>query len=448
MATAARGLLAVAFAAALAGCGSVGAVGDAEWTLVASTPDGQTLLVETGFGGVASGCARFDGWEVVVNDDAVDVRARLWEAIAPSGCTAELVLERHVVELDAPLGDRALQGCGRDACRDDGPSPNGPPNLLAPAALVGEIVVVPTVLGVDAFSEDGMARWSAPMDPYRLVGGGDVVIGERAGTLTAVDAATGEVRWELDGHRLGRLVDGRLIVCSGGDSETMSAVEPGSGRVVWSVDAGCEPSAVTGDRIVIPTWDEAVDGGMRLRIVESATGKVVVDRVLDDGIDDQVQGIDGAVAVGELVLLAGDQSDLVGVDRNGDELLRRPGAPGWPLGAVGDVGVFVGRQGVTGVDAQGVQRWSVPAVDTGSIAIAGAHVYALDPVAGEICRFRADVGPVDPPAADWCAAVGRTNAWSVATDGDIVAVLTMLSVVVLDAETGALEWWTPVATAA
>ena len=436
-------LVAAAFAAAVAGCGSVGSVGDAEWTLVATTPDGQTLLFETGFGGVASGCARFEGWVVEAEGDIVDVRARLWEAIGPQGCTDELVIERHAVQLDEPLGDRVLRGCGREDCVDPGLAQSGALQLLAPAAITDVSVVAPTLLGLEAFSRDGVSTWSAPMGRYRLVGNHDVVVGERDGALVALDAATGAVEWELDAHRLGRFVDGRLLLCSGGDSQTMSAVEVDQGHVVWSVDAGCEPFAVIDERVIIPTWDEAVDGGMRLRVVDSTTGKMVVDRILDDGVDDRVLGIDGAVGVGDTVMLSGGQSDLVVVDGDGVELLRRAGAPGWPLGVVGNLGVFSDGRGVTAVNESGLLRWSLPDRDPGSVAIAGEHLYTLD--AGEIRRFSADVDPSDPAAVDWSADVGRTDAWSVATDGEVVVVMTMLSVVALDAETGALEWWAPIA---
>ena len=86
------------------GLGDVGRVGDNEWTLIGATPDEQQLLVVTRFGG----CPRFEEWQVEVTAEVVDVRARLWEPIAPEACNDIGLEERWILELDDPWGRRPL----------------------------------------------------------------------------------------------------------------------------------------------------------------------------------------------------------------------------------------------------------------------------------------------------------------------------------------------------
>jgi len=93
-----------------------GSVGDNNWVLEEISPDGQQLTVSTEFGGEASDCTRFEGWEVEESDDSGEIRARLWERRSPTDCTTELVVERFEVGLDESLGDRELVGCGAEDC--------------------------------------------------------------------------------------------------------------------------------------------------------------------------------------------------------------------------------------------------------------------------------------------------------------------------------------------
>lgn len=95
----------------------------APWRLEAE-PDGPVLLVRAEFGG--SSCTRFVGWEVDESDAAVEIAAIVERSDARE-CTADLVLERAQLTLDAPLGDRVLRGCeptgGVGDCRRVVPSP-------------------------------------------------------------------------------------------------------------------------------------------------------------------------------------------------------------------------------------------------------------------------------------------------------------------------------------
>ena len=51
----------------------IGDVRANEWVVEGFDQDGQTLVVSTFFGGVASDCTRFQGWEVDEREDAVEI---------------------------------------------------------------------------------------------------------------------------------------------------------------------------------------------------------------------------------------------------------------------------------------------------------------------------------------------------------------------------------------
>ena len=82
---------------------------DGEWSLEGLSPDGRSLLVAVPTGG----CDRFESWEVVEDDDAVTITARVRRDEGAGGCTSELIVATLEHELAEPLGDRALLGCGR-----------------------------------------------------------------------------------------------------------------------------------------------------------------------------------------------------------------------------------------------------------------------------------------------------------------------------------------------
>ena len=91
-----------------------------EWTLVAMSPDGTTLLLTTEFGGVASNCSRFEGFEHEVSANEVAVTANLWVNRGADGCTDDGASESLLLELADPLGARTLLGCQRDECSELG----------------------------------------------------------------------------------------------------------------------------------------------------------------------------------------------------------------------------------------------------------------------------------------------------------------------------------------
>jgi hypothetical protein len=95
----------------------------APWRLEAEPTDSD-LLVRAEFGG--SSCTRFVRWDVRETDQMVEIDAIVARSSAQE-CTADLVLERATIGLDAPLGDRVLRGCqpagGVGDCREVVPHP-------------------------------------------------------------------------------------------------------------------------------------------------------------------------------------------------------------------------------------------------------------------------------------------------------------------------------------
>jgi hypothetical protein len=102
----------------LAGCSLPlgGSVGPNEWWLTATTPDRQQLLVTSLYGGLASGCSRWEEWEVSTSDEQVEVTPG--EPFDPNRHEAlmrtphEQVASDHVVQQLQPgyrLGEKTLR---------------------------------------------------------------------------------------------------------------------------------------------------------------------------------------------------------------------------------------------------------------------------------------------------------------------------------------------------
>ena len=96
----------VALVALIVG-GSGGEVFQTEWRL-ASAPVARSLSIAVYIPG--SSCHRFERVDVDESSDTVRIRAFLSTTGAP-GCTADLGIRQLTVQLDAPLGDRDLEGC-------------------------------------------------------------------------------------------------------------------------------------------------------------------------------------------------------------------------------------------------------------------------------------------------------------------------------------------------
>ncbi|MGC2241288.1 MAG: PQQ-binding-like beta-propeller repeat protein, partial [Acidimicrobiia bacterium] len=218
-------------------CG--GTVGSNDWSLVGMTPDQRHLLVTTLFGGVASGCTRWEGWEVDEAAQRVDIRARLWQKRFPSACTAEGLIKTIEVELGEPMGDRALVGCGSEVCLGLEPQ-----TWVDPWAL--DVVTSPEgVMVADAgmlwsFGDDGTALWNHHSRIAQLIQTPfDVVVGYDGQTTTAYDPQTGARIWSANGF-IAAADDQTVYVCSSDDSEILAAIDPGSGGERWQANLPCE----------------------------------------------------------------------------------------------------------------------------------------------------------------------------------------------------------------
>ncbi len=424
----------------LVGCGiggtNSGSASNAEWTLEGVSPDRQHLVVSTLFGGVASGCSRFEGWEVKESEGAVEINARLWQKSAPSGCTDEGVVEYAQVDLEQPLGDRELIGCGVEECLDT-VSDGG--NLMVGQVIVaGEALAVADESGLDAYSLEGDVLSESPgatSGEALAVGDGIVVRNDRQGAAIAVDLRTGDEIWRTTGW-LAEVAEGVVYVCRGQDSDGLTAIDPADGADVWQTDLPCESLVVHGSLLTVIGPDRTVDGGHRVTVVDAANGESVLDEALFDGIDDQVTGFDRAIAVGSNTVVAGPQANLVVLAEDGTEVAREIDGLGVPMGEADGVAVFGSYEQLVGFDvteqselwARRVDAFRSVSVDDGSVWLlnqAGAQVSRIDPLTGE---------------ALWSVPVGLTTSFDVASEGFTAYIVTTQSVIAADNNTGELRW--------
>lgn len=430
-------------AVVLAACGGSaigdlagGSVNDNDWTLEGLSPDGEHLLVSTLFGGVASGCSRFEGWEVEESPDAVDIRARLWEQRAPSGCTDEGVVELLQIDLAQPLGDRPLIGCGAEDCRamstESGYVPSG--RVVA----TGAGVAVADESGVDIHRPTGevVVEISEPTSGRMLAAGDQTVVrNDRRGAVIALDLSTGEESWRTTGW-IEAATDEAVFVCRGQDADGLTAVDITTGNDLWTTDLVCSPMVAHGDLLTIIGYDRDVDGGHRLLVVDAATGSSIVDRAILDGVDDRVGGFDGAIAVGSATLTAGLQANLVVLAEDGTELVRQPRGLGHPMGAADGIAILGAHDRVIGYDvARAAERWRLDVDAYSAISVAEGSVWLLDRGAGTVSRL-------DPQTGEplWTAPIGATSSFDVAAADGTAYILTTQALVAVDNASGQVRW--------
>lgn len=250
--------------AALAPAGSAQAGGDPGWTQLAGGPDhrgwapegpeapyAEAWALEEAIGGPTgssglSAAAVTDGIAVTVGPDAV---------IAVDETTGA---ERWRIDRAAgPPVPPAIVGDGADALAVfvEGFGPN-PPTAAAGGTPTSTPADAPDASGgVDLVAvalADGEERWRADLpSPSRsgVAASGDAVyVGGNDGSVTAVDAATGSLRWTqpVGGSVLGppAVVGDLVVVSAAGDIDTAfvaAALEPGDGSIVWRY----EPAAST-----------------------------------------------------------------------------------------------------------------------------------------------------------------------------------------------------------
>jgi outer membrane protein assembly factor BamB len=171
------------------------------WSLDAIDPGDRVLRVTTFYGGEASDCFRYAGISAVETAEAVTIRTWLSANPAATGCTAEGIAESEVIELAAPLGDRALRGCEHHDCRDPAKGDDG--GGLYRDAVVAEGTAV--VGGYDLLAvldaDDGSPRWVERIEPDISYGGVAVAegvvlaVGQGDEKIVAFGAEDGEQRW-------------------------------------------------------------------------------------------------------------------------------------------------------------------------------------------------------------------------------------------------------------
>lgn len=434
----------IALTAVLTCCGAgraldgvIDGVAPNEWALDASTPDGQTLLLRTHFGGVASNCARFEGFTVEQTETEVHVVANVWRDRFADFCTDDGATEALVLELDAPLGDRALTGCGQPDCFQS--SEIDPYQIANAFALDNNDVAVvyrsQTVI-VDGESGDLQSTTPHQLD-NPILAGGIVVGGTQTGT-TAVDRVTGDILWTNSSYPV--VAEDDLVLACGEEEAGLIALNATTGDRLWAVaNVPCGYLALLDNTIVSVGYDPKVDGGSLIGVVNRETGEIIEQRPLDDGINDQVDGFAGLTAVGgHLALVAGFQSDTVLLDATGTELGRTNERLGRPLVSLQGVAMIDTNNSLGAYDVD-TEAWlwqddslrasSVSADETHLVAASGGEVSLLDPRTGE---------PL------WTTSVGTASSVNTSlTDTRAIAV-TELGVASLDRGTGELLWWTTI----
>ncbi len=413
-----------------------GSVDDTEWTLEGSSPDGKHLLVSTLFGGVASGCTRFEGWEVTESDDAVEITARLWQQRAPSRCTDEGNSEVLQVDLDRPLGDRSLVGCGAEDCRAtiiEG-------GFLSAGQVVGTAngIAVVDDTGLDAYSATGELVAEVPgtnSGTVLAVGNEMVVRNDGGGSAIAYDLPSGEEVWQTTGW-IAAASEDVVYVCRGQDSDGLTAVNAATGEDIWVTDLACDPLVAHGDLLTIVSHDLDVDGGHRLLVVDAATGRPVSDEAFLDGYDDQVTGFEGAIAVGSDTVVTGMQANLVVLSDAGLEVARQPRGLGYPLGEAEGVAILGAYNRATGFDvAELSEVWTLDVDAFSTVSVAGGSVWMLDRASGTVSRL-------DPRTGQqvWVASVGATSSFDVTAHSATAYILTTQALIAVDNANGETLW--------
>jgi outer membrane protein assembly factor BamB len=426
------------FALITAGCSVFGGgtTRPNEWTLVGTTPDAQHLLITTFFGGAASGCARWEGWGVNETADRVEVTAQVWHKRSPGACTDDAVVKTMDLELGAPLGDRDLVGCGTDTCLATAPLEWVLPRVALAATPQGEVVVAGDyqISGIDG---TGKTLWQQKGWPNSLPGvSGDAVVTYNGRQTIARDPTTGQQLWSDEGSPAA-VGDGTVLLCRGNDAEAVALVDGATGAQMWSADVPCDTVLIGKETVIIVAGDRDVDGGSQLLVLDARTGDLLLQRMLDDGIDDQVDGFDGAVAAAGHVVVGGQQADLVLLGSDGEELARDSNGLGTPIGYAGRETMVVGKSHIAAVDPNTNEViWSSGDLDQSTVTVSGDALWALYPTDGTVARL-------DPQTGEpmWTAPIGISHSFAVASNDTTTYVATALAVIALDTNTGEQLWW-------
>lgn len=428
--------LSVVAALMLSGCsvlGVGGSVSPNEWWLTGTTPDGQQLLMTTMFGGVASGCSRWEGWEVDISAEQVEVTGLLWRTHRPSGCTDDGASRTLLLDLEAPIAHRALEGCQRDDCRTESflESLGGDVAQIVP---VGDGVVVSDGAFLRSFGPDGLRWETSAASGTQLVATSDVVVTPDGSGAVARDATNGDRLWGSSGHPI-LAAEGVVITCEG---EQVSGRDAASGVEHWTMAAPCGPAAVSGTTVAMVVLDREIDGGHDLVMFDILDGKIAAQRDLEDGVDDRVAAFTGVLASGSRFVVAGTQADVVALDTTGSEVQRVSSVEGHAIGVADNVAVLATHDRVTGVDlGDGTELWSQPTDPSMSWAVAGSAVLVLDGPTGQLSRIDARTGQ---PTWNTHAGSSTGLAASAGSSG-VLYVQTVLAMLLIEQDSGEIITW-------
>ncbi|WP_292267239.1 PQQ-like beta-propeller repeat protein [Marivita sp.] len=254
--------------------------------------------------------------------------------------------------------------------------------ITDPVVADGRIFTVDSAGRVSATSTNGEALWSYSLVPLRddasqaLAGGlahdnGRLYVTSGFGTLTALDAATGQEIWtqRLQATATGApTVFGGLVYLVAGDS-TAWAIEADDGRVRWQSDglgdvgnvAGAAPPAVNNTHVVFSFGSGAVQGAFRQGGLRLWSADIVGSRKgFAISLVDDITGY--PVIDGNTVYAGNHSGSLVALNVNSGERLwtAQQGAmdPVWPAGNsvyfVSDLNELVRLDATTGE-----QIWAV-----------------------------------------------------------------------------------------
>ncbi|MEM8746910.1 MAG: PQQ-binding-like beta-propeller repeat protein, partial [Actinomycetota bacterium] len=225
-------------------------------------------------------------------------------------------------------------------------------------------------------------------------------------------------------------------VCRGVDSDGLAAVDPVTGIDRWSTDLPCGPLVAHAETATVIGADPDVDGGNRLLVVDTATGSVLVDRPIDDGLDDRVTGFERPVGLGETTVVGGFQADLVTISADGSEVARHDVAFGRILGVVDSLVVIADERVLRGVEPlSGAVVWEREFPAFPPIVVDGGGLWLVDGPAATAARL-------DPATGSnlWTADVGLTRGFDVAAADGVAYVVTTQALIALDVGTGDVLW--------
>ncbi|MEM9749263.1 MAG: PQQ-binding-like beta-propeller repeat protein, partial [Actinomycetota bacterium] len=353
------------------------------WDLDGISPDGRHLAVSILFGS----CDHFDGWQVDESDSAVTITPLLWVLAEPVGCDGVGLTDALQVDLEAPLDDRDLVGCRRTDCRSI--MLDSPPRAPGEVVVIGDSVVVSTWRSIDILSVDAdpvVTIDELDFGARPLASDGRLIRNDGRDVI-AVDPATGAEAWRTPGH-LSETTDDTVFVCRGVDSDGLAAVDPVTGVDRWSTDLPCGPLVAHAETATVIGADPDVDGGNRLLVVDTATGSVLVDRPIDDGLDDRVTGFERPVGLGETTVVGGFQADLVTISADGTEVARHDVAFGRILGTVDGLVVIADERVLRGVEPlSGTVAWEREFPAFPPIVVDGGGLWLIDGPAATAARL-------------------------------------------------------------